>query len=200
MIVTLDKALSILGERTFENHQMLRQARRQRRTEYTDIYGVPFESEIDNKKVSEFHLFISPDLEYWERFQFKIRVTGANVDEDVGFDPDDFTIKFAYIDEETQDPDDPEKWTKDLAEYFEAQHGAWVDNNGYFPSEDISDEEADVEDFYDVLDACTVMWEEGDTTNANRILKAGSKKIQIAAPVDCKITFIPYIKYSTVNR
>lgn len=197
MIIPLEKALNIIGERTTDNHRMLKQARRQRRTEYTDIFGIPFKNENhSNPKVSEFHLFISADLEYWERFQFKIYVEGAPEE---GFDPNGFEFRIIELDDEGE-PLSPQV---NLAEYFEEQHGAWVDGNGFFPTAEISDDSADVEDFYDVLDACVQMYDPDDPTEVrrvNRILNAGTKLIQIEAPVACEVTLIPYIKYSTVNR
>ena len=192
MIISLEKALNIVGERSADSYRQLKQARRQRRTEYTDIYGVPFESETDDEpKLSEFHLSISPDLEYWERFQFKLRV----VDAATSFNENEFTIKIIEISEDEQ-----ELSSGDLSPYLKEQHGLWIDDNGFYPTEEISDEGADAEDFFDILDACTLMWEEGKKAEVKRILNGGTKLIRIRSPIDCKVTFIPYIKYSTVNR
>lgn len=197
MIVPLDKALNILGERTIENRQMLKQARRQRRTEYTDIYGVPFKTEKTEGGNERFrcHLFISTDLEYWERFQFKLRVTS-----DSQINPNSFKFKIARINDEGTETD-----PIDISEYLIEQHGeeAWVgaDNESdYYPTEDIGDENADSTDFFDVLDATSLMWESGNTSDVHKILDAGTKIITMDANVDCNITFIPYIKYSSLNR
>lgn len=197
MMVPLDKALNILGERTIDNHQMLKQARRQRRTEYTDIYGVPFKTEKTEGGNERFrcHLFISTDLEYWERFQFKLRVTS-----DSQINPNSFKFKIARINDEGAETD-----PIDISEYLIEQHGeeAWVgaDNESdYYPTEDIGDENADSTDFFDVLDATSLMWESGNTSDVHKILDAGTKIITMDANVDCNITFIPYIKYSSLNR
>lgn len=192
MIVTLDKALNIIGERTFENHQMLKQARRQRRTEFTDIYGVPFKTEKTEGATERFrcHLFISTDLEYWERFQFKLRVSGSDtVTEDA------FAFRIIDIDENGD-----ETTPIDLSEYLIEQNGTWVDGDGYFPTEEIGDESIESADFFDVLIACSDMWAEGRTSAVNKILEAGTKIISITAAEDVNITFIPYIKYSSCNR
>lgn len=195
MIIPLEKALNIIGERTSDNHLMLKQARRQRRTEYTDIYGVPFESEISDSRKSEFHLFISPDIEYWERFQFKLFVADAP---ESGFDENGFTFKIIELND-----DGSEASSGDISAELAEQHGSWIDGNGFFPSEEISDEGADAEDFFDILYTTTTMWNrngDGDRRSVKRILNGGTKLIRITAPVSCKVTFIPYIKYSTVNR
>lgn len=190
-MITIEKALNIIGERTVDNHQMLKQARRQRRTEFVDIYGLPFSNELSSNNEFECRLFVSTDLEYWERFQFKLLVSATEY-----INPDGFSFGIVDVD------DDGRETKIDLTPYLEEQHGSWISGKGgYFPSEEIGDEDADAEDFFDVLDACCILTAEGKSSQVNKILNAGTKIIRIDSSVPWNgLKFYPYIKYSTLNR
>lgn len=188
------QAINIIAERAYENRKQLKQARRQRRTEFVDIYGVPMPMEAVTSSVYETRLFISLDHEYWERFGFKLRVV---CDQDIS--PDEFVFK---IGERDSNEDSPRPI--DISEYLEGQYGYWVEGDGYYPTDteyDLGNE--DVDDpgyYYDILDACSLMWAEGRETAVNQILRAGTKVVRVECPIPCEVTFVPFIKYSTINR
>lgn len=191
-MITTGQAIERLAENTYENKQRWKQALKQRRTEYTDIYGIPMVSELNNNRVFEYHVAISTDLEYYERFQFKLFVTANGA-----IDPDDFTFLIGK-------PGDTEdlRHLVDITPYLEEQTGEWVDGSGYFPEEDI---DSDVNSFYDVLDAVgLIMAEDRDedekTGDMEAILSPGNKIVRIESGTSCDVMFIPYIKYSTINR
>lgn len=72
MIMTLDKAINRIADRTKyladDNHH----SKFQRRNQVVDMYGVPFESQGDAQTPATTYVSISQDLIYYERFEFKI--------------------------------------------------------------------------------------------------------------------------------
>lgn len=191
-MITVGQAIERLAERTSENKERWRQALRQRRTEYTDIYGIPYVSETGSNKTFEYHIAISPDLEYYERFQFKLLVKDAGT-----IDPNGFRFYMGR-------PADSEQREQlvELTDYLEEQQGEWIDGNGYFPEEDITN---DSDSFYDILDAVgLVMAEDRDedekTSDMNAILSPGNKLVRITSDTACDVTLILFAKYSTINR
>lgn len=185
-------AVNRIAERTYESRRLWGQSMRQRRTEYTDVYGIPYTSEIESNKKFIYRILISPDLEYYERFQFKLHVEANGK-----IDPDLFRLEMT--DTETYDDDDYD-WV-DLSPYFAEQQNEWVDGTGYFPTEAIGETESN--DFYDILDACGMVALEDKANGTDRksmLLNAGSKLIRISSPVKCDVTLTLVLKYSTINR
>lgn len=195
-MITAGQAIERLAENTYENKQRWKQALKQRRTEYTDIYGIPMVSELNSNTAFEYHVAISTDLEYYERFQFKLFVKANG-----SIDPDGFTFAIGRPGT-AGDPDDTRDLV-DISAYLEEQTGEWVDGSGYFPEEDIGTDVSG--SFYDVLDAVgMIMAEDRDQEDKeddmNAILNPGNKIVRIESDTPCEVMFIPYIKYSTVNR
>lgn len=181
------EAIDRTAERTVENRKFWGQALRQRRTEFTDIYGIPLYSETDSAKTFKYHIQISQDMEYYERYQFKLSVTAEG-----DIDPDLF--KFEMTDADTLENGDY-TWI-DLSEYLEEQVGIWPNKSGYYPTEYADDEG----DFYDLLDVGCLLTAEGKEEEREMLLGAGSKLIRIKSPTPCSVILIPFIKYSTINR
>lgn len=73
--MTIDKAINIIAERTYQNTQDINRKNLQRRHQVVDLFGVPYASSGDAATPAEFYISISPDMEYLERFQFKIIIT-----------------------------------------------------------------------------------------------------------------------------
>lgn len=200
-------AINRIAERAYDSRELMGQSLRQRRTEYTDVYGIPYRSELESEKTFAYHIMISPDLEYYERFQFKLYV--ETVEEGATIDPDRFTIKMT--DTSTYDEDnDTYEWV-DLTDYLREQEDEWPDSSGYFPSEPIGS--SDVRDFYDVLDACGLIELEDEDREKSEgitipdekrrktiLLEPGNKLIQIKSPTACDVTLNLVLKYSTINR
>lgn len=190
-MITMGQAIERLAERTSENRERWKESLRQRRTEFTDIYGIPYEDELQgvSEKKAQFHIRISPDLEYYERFQFKLVVSGAQ--SSIG----SFQVKVI-----APDPDEPESdWAKvNLTDYLEEQSVDWVTGNGYFPESDDGDSDAGA--FYDILDACSLLTAEGKDDDVDTILEPGNKIIQINSDTACDVILQLFLKYSTVNR
>ena len=190
-MITFSSALEQIAERTVENREHWKRSLTQRRTEYTDIYGIPYENELKGvaEKTAQFHIRISPDLEYFERFQFKLSVSNAATA--IG------TFRIWII---AVDSDEPESdWKQvELTPYLEEQSVDWVTGNGYYPEEDDGDSDAGA--FYDVLDACSLLTAQDKDDDVNTILEPGTKIIRIKSDTACDVTLQLVLKYSTVNR
>lgn len=193
-MITYGQALTKVAERTYDNREYMKRILTQRRNTPTNIYGIPFDSEIDSQKRFQCHISILPNLEYFTRFQFKLYVD--NVQGTIN--PNLFKFEIGdpvAFNEQTQQE---ESIIRDLTPYLEEQQNEWVDGAGWYPSISFNDDEAG--DYYDVLDACGLLYAENDIEGYDAILSSGNKVIIISSNVPCDISFIPYISYTTVNR
>lgn len=178
-------AINRIAERTAENRQLWGQSLRQRRTEFTDVYGVPYYSEIDSTKNFMCHVAVPLDLEYYMRFQFKLIVKT-----DYAIDPNGF--KFFMTDASTYDDDEQDYDWIELSEYLEEQTGIWPTGDGYYPEEGSDDEG----DYYDILDACCILDAEGKQDEREMLLRPGSKIIKIHSPVAAEMILQLFFKAS----
>lgn len=175
--ITYAQALNRVAEVTKNNKDELRKSRLQRRTEFTDLYGVPFYAESDENNEAKFFVSVSPDLVYFMRFQFKIYVA-----ELASSDDGDFEITMNGV---------------DITDYLiEQEDGEWIDGEGLYPTNKVEDET----DFYDLLDVATVLYNEGNTDDAEKILKPGFKQMVITASSPFKVTMYLYMKYSVTGK
>ena len=180
--ITIDEALNRIAEVTNDNRNDIRRSRLQRRTEFTDLYGIPFYAEselIDGRHVAKFFISVSPDLVYFMRFQFKLYIqtlaTGGS---------GDFKVYVEGIDE-------------DITDYLEEQQdGDWIEGEGMYPSSGVED----ADDYYDLLDVATVMLSEGKKTDSDTILKGGKKVIRVTASAAFKITLYLWTRYSSAGK
>lgn len=196
-MITYGQALERIAERTVENRQYMKRILSQRRNTPTNIYGIPFYSEIDSGANKRFqcHLSILPNLEYFTRFQFKLYV--SNVQGTI--DPNRFTFEIGDPDVYNPDTQREEPKLVDLSAYLAEQQNEWVDGEGWFPSISFGDGD-EAGDYYDILDACGLKYAEGDIEAYEAILSPGNKVITISSNVPCEVAFVPYIDYTTVNR
>lgn len=173
--ITYEEALNRIAEITADNRSELRKSRLQRRTEFTDGYGTSFYAESDSENKARFYISVSPDLVYFMRFQFKIYIQQATSDAD-------FSISIAGV---------------DITDYLiEQEDGEWIDGDGLFPTNKGVEET----DFYDVLDAATVIYNEGDTDDADKLLKPDFKEMVVSSSAPFKMTLFLYLKYSVNAR
>lgn len=179
MKVGIDDALNRIAEVTVDNKRELKKSKMQRRTEFTDLYGVPFYAESDENNEANFYISVSPDLVYMMRFQFKIYIQYLGIH---GSGDGDFHI---YM------------HGHDITDYLiEQEEGDWIDGEGLFPTNAVEDET----DFYDIMDVAVVMHNEGREEAANDLLKPGFKQMKITADGSFKATMYLYMKYNTVGR
>lgn len=71
----IEQAFDILAERTLQNMEDIRQKNLQRRHQVVDLYGVEYSRLGDINNPAVVYISISPDMEYIERFQFKLIIT-----------------------------------------------------------------------------------------------------------------------------
>jgi len=90
-MITFESAINRLAERVSDRTQESRNIRLQRRNQVVDIYGMEFTRQGDIGEPASFYISISPDLIYFERFEFKViiesfrvPIAGANGDSDSG--------------------------------------------------------------------------------------------------------------------
>lgn len=172
--ITYESALNMVAERTSENSEELRKSRLQRRTEFTDLYGVPFYAESDSYNKAEFYISVSPDLVYFMRFQFKLDIQNTSSDE--------FTVKINGV---------------DCTDYLISQHdGEWIDGDGIYPTDDTDDET----DYYDVMAVATDIYNEDNDDDANKLLNPGFKRVVITSDASFSAVMYLYCKYSVVGR
>lgn len=173
MNIGFDEAITRLAERQNDLSKDISQKNRQRRTGFVDLYGIEIQR---SGNPAQFYISISPDLEYYERFQFKLfvqRFTGTRMD--------------IYVD------------GVDITDYLIAQHdGEWITGPGLYPTDDISQGSDEPNDFYDILDVASVMADEDiDVTD---LLNPGFKLVEITSDGDFTVSLILYLKYSHINR
>ena len=75
MSMSIDGALGVLAERTADIAKDGRQAGRQRRNQVVDIFGMEFTRQGDTNNPAVFYVSVSPDLIYYERFEFKLIIS-----------------------------------------------------------------------------------------------------------------------------
>lgn len=237
-MMTYDEALLRIAERTNENTKELKKSRLQRRTEFTDLYGVPFNVQGDASNDAEFYISVSPDLIYFLRFQFKLHIhdfkanvssvstaTGSVDPTTLEVDPYVQSGSSTAVIHQDGVEDNPHTHTItgggstlnygikklpttsdsftitidgiDITDYLiEQQDGDWIDGEGLYPTNRIEDET----DFYDVMDVATTLYANGDTAEANKLLKPGFKLVQISSDAPFAVTLYLYMKYTTMGR
>lgn len=75
-LITAEQYLNMLSERISDNTRQLKRGVHQRRNGMEDLYGIEFTHNGDASHPATFYISISPDLVYYERFDFKF-IIGA---------------------------------------------------------------------------------------------------------------------------
>ena len=78
-MITFENAITKLAERLSDKREAKRNVSLQRRNQVVDIYGMEFTRQGDAGRPATFYLSISPDLIYFERFEFKIIIESFKV-------------------------------------------------------------------------------------------------------------------------
>lgn len=72
--MTNEEALIRIAERTLENRKQLKNSTTQRRTKFSDLYGIEYLRQGDAQNPATFYISVSPDFVYYERFSFKLQI------------------------------------------------------------------------------------------------------------------------------
>lgn len=228
--MTIEQAIGRIAERTNDNTRELRKSRMQRRSAFTDLYGVPHSAQGDESHPARFYISVSLDLVYFLRFQFKLQVTAyqssvaSNATETLAADPLVISSTSTGIINRAGVTPNPHthivnygiKNIPTTSETFnvyldgvnltpyliEQQDGDWIAGEGLFPSGATED----ANDFYDVLDAASLMYNEGvygDDEDAEKkigdsekLLEPGFKLLEIYSDAKFAVTLHLYVKYS----
>lgn len=85
----------------------------------------------------------------------------------------------------------------DITSYLIAQHnGNWINGQGVFPNNSL----ANIEDFYDILEVCDVLTDEGKIVEREAILASTFKKVEIISDAPFGVDAYLYLKYPHANR
>lgn len=69
-----EKTIKVLSEKAYDRTRESRQSNLQRRNQVVDIYGMEFERQGATGSPATLYISVSPDLIYYERFEFKLIV------------------------------------------------------------------------------------------------------------------------------
>lgn len=193
MIRTYEDALNALAEQTFDNQRDIKQKNKQRRTGMEDLFDSQYYFEIVNGEPFDIYIAVSNDLEFYERFQFKIRTMPLTPGGTYTLD----NVRIKMAGQKT----DGTPITIDLTPYFMAHHdGEWIDEVGIFPTDEITSDSSPI-DFYDILRVCSNIETEGqEGITSDSLLIPGYKKITIEGTGSGRGYLINYLKYSHINR
>ncbi len=215
--------VELVAEKTYHNSKKISQNDRQRRDEFVDLYGIEFSRNSDNENKAVFHVSVSGDAAYMERFQFKIVIegfqstagsetTGTSVKEN----PDTVSGDTLVL-KDTLTPN-PHKHnivpgtatipvtTSNFQVWCEGQnitsnlmaqcveHGwDWFDGEGVFPSKDL-------EQSFDLIEVASDFEADNKPDIASKILQQGWKPITLKADAPFYATMVLYLKYQHMNR
>ena len=216
-------AVERIGEVTYKNTKAIKQNNRQRRDEFVDLYGIEFSREGSANSPAVFHVSVSGDAAYMERFQFKLVIDSFQ--STAGAETSSVSIKQTadYVTgsnltlTDTVTPD-PHKHTIvpgvsnipvttsnfhiscegiDITPYLMAQCGAngwpWFGGEGVYPS-------SDLEQSFDMMEVACDLSAEGRQDEADLILRQGWKPITLTADQPFSATMVLYLKYQHMNR
>lgn len=217
----VENAISQLASQAVERKKENERTQRQRRNQVMDNYGIEYQSQGDANAPAIFYVSISPDLIYYERFEFKLIIdsfrlpikdgktnaTASQVENTAlsitnnaispnphghrGI-PHDHEIS-AGITLDNSVGDQFELWMDgiDLTTALKKQHGG-----SWVNGTGVFPETANQLGNYDVLKALEDLheWQRGV------VLKPGFKKIELRGQGVFNATLINYLKYSHVNR
>jgi len=230
MELPIEEAIQRIAERTVDNTTELRKARFQRRTEFTDLYGIPFSAQGDANSPATFYISISPDLVYYLRFQFKLEIKPFVSTVSAGTRPASVVVNPTSLAGQvsgqsvniTPNPHghDTNAHTHEVVSGLTITHTEADDFRMMIQGIDITAylmEQHDgawiegeglypnnviegEDDFYDILDVATVLHSEGNTADCEKLLAPGFKKVEITSNSPFAATLYLYVKHSNMGR
>lgn len=226
MAITLDRWMNRIEERVGKNKQDISQKNRQRRTGFVDLYGIEYTRIGDSGSPAKFYISVSPDLVYYERFQFKLdiqpfvssvksgtqsaevtvnnrslSVSGSNISPNPhnhSTEPHNHNVVQGVTLVHTT-ADDFAVFVEgiDVTDYLIAQHdGDWIEGEGLYPNGSLDEDRG----FYDLLEVATMLQSEEEYEKVETLLRPGFKEIRIVSDAPFQVTLINYLKYSHINR
>ena len=217
-----EKALNVLAKSAHQRKEESNQAQLQRRNQVTDLFGVEHQAMGDAVTPAAFYISISPDLIYFERFQFKLIIrkfamplAGNGSTGSIALTTDKTSLTIAS-DKVTPNPHEhtipPHNhsltpgvslFTSTIQDFRIVIDGIDLTNafkkqtNEWISGEGVFPKSGDPFASFDVLKALEELypWQQGV------ILSPGYKKVELfnsGGPFNA--TLVNYLKYSHVNR
>lgn len=223
MRLDLPTAIERTAEKTYQNSKAIKQGKRQRRDEFVDLYGIEFSRNGSQNAPAIFHVSVSGDAAYMERFQFKIVIesfqstAGAETSAvSLAQNPDYVSgSNLTLTDTITPNPHKHDivagmstipvttsNFTIkcegiDVTPYLLAQCNEngwnWFNGEGVYPS-------TELEQSFDMMEVASDLRLEGRVDDADLILRQGWKPITLEADEPFYATMVLYLKYQHMNR
>ena len=206
----LNTAFRVLSEKTHDNTKAIEKDNRQRRDEFVDLYGIEFHRNGSSDSPAVFHVSVSGDEAYMQRFQFKLVIEPFQVMADMALTSTSLNISGNNITPNphnhqlvagvTNIPVTASDFTIecegiDITPYLRAQVEEngwdWFDGEGVYPS-------TALEESFDLIQvACDIEAEGGD---GSKILRKGWKPITLRGSQPFSATMVVYLKYQNMGR
>lgn len=207
----LGTALSVLSEKTSDNTKSIRRNNLQRRDEFVDLYGIEFHRNGSADSPAVFHVSVSGDAAYMERFQFKLVIEPFQVSSELALTPTSLSItdddnitpnphNHQLVAGVTNIPVTASDFTIevegiDITPYLRAQveEGGWdwFSGEGVYPS-------SNLEESFDLMEVASDIEAEGG--DGSKILRQGWKPITLRGSQPFSATLVLYLKYQHMNR
>lgn len=207
----LGTALSVLSEKTADNTKSIRRNNLQRRDEFVDLYGIEFHRNGSADSPAVFHVSVSGDAAYMERFQFKLVIEPFQVSSELALTPTSLSItdddnitpnphNHQLVAGVTNIPVTASDFTIevegiDITPYLRAQveEGGWdwFSGEGVYPS-------SNLEESFDLMEVSSDIEAEGG--DGSKILRQGWKPITLRGSQPFSATLVLYLKYQHMNR
>lgn len=222
MILSLGEAIERVSGRVYQNKNFIGESLKQRRNQVVDIYGAEIYRVGDGGSPARFYISVSPDMVYYNRFEFKLiiqpfvsTVGGGVTSATVRVNDTSLNVNGTSLspnphthstDAHTHNVNAGVTLVPvvasnfrisvegiDITSYLAAQHDSWITGEGVFPS-------IEIEKNYDLLEVASDMEAEGRSVDVQALLKPGYKPIEISASGAFSCTMSLYLKYSHANR
>ncbi len=222
MKITPFEAIERVAARTVKNTQDIRHKNKQRRYSVVDMYGVEYTRQGDGGAPAQIYISISPDMVYLQRFEFKLiiqpfvsTVSGATQSAEVQLHSTSLSVSGGAI------TPNPHKHTTyahshnvvsgvamthttandfrvsiegvDITPFLAAQYNDWIDGEGIYPVIDIGKD-------YDILEVASDLRAQGRYEDAEKLVSAGYKRVEISSSSPFQVTLVNYLKYNHLNR
>lgn len=217
----LGTALSVLSEKTSDNTKSIRRNNLQRRDEFVDLYGIEFHRNGSADSPAVFHVSVSGDAAYMERFQFKLVIepfqiqakpdtSETSLELDIGVENEVLLIDADSVVPNPHShkieagianiPVTASDFTIevegiDITPYLRAQveEGGWnwFSGEGVYPS-------SNLEESFDLMEVASDIEAEGG--DGSKILRQGWKPITLRGSQPFSATLVLYLKYQHMNR
>lgn len=209
--------VEMVAEKTYHNSKKLSQNDRQRRDEFVDLYGIEFYRNGASGNPAVFHVSVSGDAAYLERFQFKIVIEPFKVNANLALTSRSLSVTGSSFGNLAVSPNPHNHQLVagltninvttsnfhvivegiDITAYLKAQCTKngwnWFNGEGVYPS-------TELEQSFDLMEVACDMEAEGNTANASKILRQGWKPITLSGDQPFGATMVLYLKYQHMNR